>query len=148
MELIGLAVLAVVGFVAAIVRPLLTDECKAWLPRLIDHLINRAVNLLPAEKRDRYHEEWRSHINELPGDVSRVLDALRFSIAARHMSPKPLEKRLMLKAILDKSIAFAVILISAPLFGLLAALIKLDSPGPVFSIQQHFGFNKNDNQDT
>jgi hypothetical protein len=143
MELIGLVALAVVGFVAAIVRPLLTDECKAWLPRIIDRLINRAVSLLPEEKRERYDEEWHSHINDLPGDLSRVLEALRFSIAARHISPKqkPAQKYRFKTTLADKSLAAFGIILLSPLCLLIMALIKLDSHGPVLVVVKRYGLN-------
>jgi Undecaprenyl-phosphate glucose phosphotransferase len=45
------------------------------------------------------------------------------------------------KWIEDKLIASLALILVGPLMGLIAILIKLDSPGPVFFIQNRFGFN-------
>jgi Undecaprenyl-phosphate glucose phosphotransferase len=47
----------------------------------------------------------------------------------------------LVKWIEDKALAALLLLVLAPLMGLLALLIKLDSPGPVFFVQKRFGFN-------
>jgi hypothetical protein len=41
---------------------------------------------LPEKLRERYAEEWQSHVNEVPGVVGKVFDAARFSLAARKMA--------------------------------------------------------------
>jgi Undecaprenyl-phosphate glucose phosphotransferase len=46
-----------------------------------------------------------------------------------------------LKALLDYSVALTALLLLSPLLLLIAALIKLDSPGPVFFVQKRLGFN-------
>jgi Undecaprenyl-phosphate glucose phosphotransferase len=47
------------------------------------------------------------------------------------------------KAIEDRVLAVLAVILTAPLMGLIAALIKLDSPGPVFFKQKRYGFNNN-----
>ncbi|MDE2384216.1 MAG: undecaprenyl-phosphate glucose phosphotransferase [Alphaproteobacteria bacterium] len=46
-----------------------------------------------------------------------------------------------LKAVLDKSIAGIMLVLLAPLLGLIALAIKLDSKGPVIFKQKRYGFN-------
>lgn len=47
----------------------------------------------------------------------------------------------LLKRAFDVCFSVCVLLITAPLFGLIAALIRLTSPGPIFFIQQRIGLN-------
>jgi len=41
----------------------------------------------------------------------------------------------------DKLLALLILVLTAPLMLIVAAIIKLDSPGPVFFIQERYGFN-------
>jgi len=50
--------------------------------------------------------------------------------------------QLVLKGLMDYSVASAVILICLPLFAVVAVLIKLTSAGPVFFTQERVGMNK------
>ncbi len=52
------------------------------------------------------------------------------------------DHRVYLKTVLDWITAAAGTLLISPLLLLIAVLIKLDSPGPVFFVQQRFGLNK------
>ena len=52
------------------------------------------------------------------------------------------DHRLLLKSAFDWIVAGIGTLLLLPLFGLIAVLIKLDSPGPVFFTQTRFGYNK------
>jgi Undecaprenyl-phosphate glucose phosphotransferase len=55
---------------------------------------------------------------------------------------RPLKSwRGMLKWIEDKSLAALLFILVAPVMTAIAVLIKFDSPGPVFFVQQRFGFN-------
>jgi hypothetical protein len=47
--------------------------------------IKLAVARLPEKLRERYAEEWQSHVNEVPGVIGKVFDAARFSLAADKM---------------------------------------------------------------
>jgi Undecaprenyl-phosphate glucose phosphotransferase len=49
----------------------------------------------------------------------------------------------LLKSALDRSLALVLTLLLAPLLLVLTVLIKLDSRGPVFFVQERFGFNNN-----
>jgi hypothetical protein len=87
-KMIGILVLAVLGLLGATVSRQLTDEFKAWTPRIIEWLIRRAVRKLPEGYRERYGEEWRSDINETPGEIGKIWVALGFLSAPRKM-PEP-----------------------------------------------------------
>ncbi|MGH7681122.1 MAG: sugar transferase, partial [Candidatus Eiseniibacteriota bacterium] len=48
----------------------------------------------------------------------------------------------VLKRTLDVVVSGAALIVLAPVVALLAVLIKLDSPGPVFYIQERIGINR------
>lgn len=50
--------------------------------------------------------------------------------------------RTEVKRLIDILISATFLLISAPLFALIAVLIKLDSKGPIFFVQERMGYNK------
>lgn len=58
-----------------------------------------------------------------------------------HSAP-PFSWRTEVKRLIDLIGAITLLVLSAPLLILISILIKLDSPGPVFFIQERMGFNK------
>src|SRR5207247_5872285 len=54
----------------------LADDVKAWCPCLTDGLINLAVRRLPQDLQERYVEEWRAHIAEIPGEIGKLFCAI------------------------------------------------------------------------
>jgi hypothetical protein len=79
-------------FVIAIAAQLFADEAKAWLPWLTQRIVSLAVHLLPLDQRERYGEEWPGHIDEIPGDIGRVLVAIGFVFAGLAISPDSSEQ--------------------------------------------------------
>jgi hypothetical protein len=71
---------------AAALSSLCVDEFKAWLPWAINFFIERAVASLPEDSRERYAEEWRSHVSEIPGAVGKLIAAVSLLWAAHTMS--------------------------------------------------------------
>jgi exopolysaccharide biosynthesis polyprenyl glycosylphosphotransferase len=51
--------------------------------------------------------------------------------------------RAIAKWVEDTLISSVALILVGPLMGLIAILIKLDSPGPIFFVQRRFGFNNN-----
>lgn len=133
MTAIVLAMLTILGAASAKV---LADEFKAWAPAVVAKIIATAVQTLPAELRDRFAEEWHSHINEIPGDVSKILVASGFLLAAYRMTNGLLSIR---KRMLDVGLVGILLLLLAPTIALAALLIKLDSPGPIIVGQSRIG---------
>ncbi len=78
---------AVLGVFGAAVSRVLADDLKAWTPRLTEWLIHRAVARLSEDRRDRLSEEWRSHVDEVPGTFGKLIVALGYSRAARALAP-------------------------------------------------------------
>ena len=91
--IIGTA-LAAVGVVFAIfvsvAGKLGADEFKAWAPWLTERLIDLAVAGLPEDQRSRYAEEWRSHVNDVPGDLSKIFAAAWLGYAAKNNAARPI----------------------------------------------------------
>jgi hypothetical protein len=92
-QLIGLFMTAVLWIIAALLWLVgsafsrqLTDEFKAWTPRLTAWLKQRAVRKLPEGQRERCAEEWGSHINDTPGEVGKIYIALGLLLAPSRMS--------------------------------------------------------------
>ena len=139
MDLMSQGLLAVGGIFAAIVvatlSRLLADDAKAWLPRIKDNLIERAVARLPIDQRERYREEWSSHVDDVPGELSRLFVAAGFLRASKRIfdlgrpangseSPK----------FWERLVAGLAIVFLAPTIVIVAAAIRIESKGPVFYI--------------
>jgi hypothetical protein len=127
---IALGVLAIVG--AALSRQL-ADEFKAWTPWIAERLIRRAVRKLPQDQRDRCEEEWRSHVNDTPGELGKLLEAPGCVWASRRMASELGGKLGVLRRSLEIAFAAAILVIEVPIIVLAAIAIKLESDGPVFT---------------
>jgi hypothetical protein len=82
----------ILGVVTAALSRLLADECKAWVPCFIKWLIRFASAGLPEDHRERYKEEWQSHIDEIPGDIWKIVNAVGFVWASQRMSSEMANK--------------------------------------------------------
>ncbi len=110
---------------------LLTEETRAWLPHLTRALIRSAARRLPAEHRDRYTEEW---LAEAEAYSDRPLTALvcAFGVrrGARRLGRELTTGRLRVP-LSDRAAALVMLISVAPVLGVVALLIRLESPGPV-----------------
>jgi hypothetical protein len=77
---------AVAGFVTAVLVKGLADDFSAWLPWIAERIIRRAVASLPENQRERYSEEWRGSLIEVPGTISKLFYAIDFLRAGVKMS--------------------------------------------------------------
>jgi exopolysaccharide biosynthesis polyprenyl glycosylphosphotransferase len=100
--------------------------------------IETAINLLEEQGimvhmfTDHFpHRLARSHPSEFEGAP----------LLSLHSAP-PVTWRTELKRMLDIVVASSSLLVLSPLFAIVALAIRLDSPGPVFFIQNRVGFNK------
>jgi lipopolysaccharide/colanic/teichoic acid biosynthesis glycosyltransferase len=136
MELIALIGLAVLGILGATLSKLLSDEFKAWAPSITKCIVKIAVRQLSTDKRDRFAEEWSSHVDEIPGDISKLVVALGFLLASWRMSSVLFDAQ---KRALDVFFAAIAAVILFPFLILIALAIKLESPGPIFFRQIRVG---------
>jgi hypothetical protein len=98
--------LIVVSVVTAVLSRILAEEMGAWSPSIIRSLIEFAVGRLPEHQRERFEEEWQSHVNDVPGQVGKILVAMGFLIAAYDVAlndrrNQMLETQVLLLARLD-----------------------------------------------
>lgn len=78
----------------AVLAAIACHEGKAWAPKIVDALINRAVRRVPQEISARMREEWTAHIAEVPGTVGKIAAAAGFLLAAKSLhEPVPLLDR-------------------------------------------------------
>ena len=71
-------VLAFGAMIVAVLTPL--------IPRFTTRLLRIAIRRLPEAQRERFSEEWASHIDEVTGEISKVAVALGCVSAARQMA--------------------------------------------------------------
>jgi hypothetical protein len=73
---------------------LVCSELKAWLPFVVDKLICAAGSGVKDDQlRSRLDEEWRSHVNDVPGSAAKIYVALGFIVAARSLSKNQVKSR-------------------------------------------------------
>lgn len=72
----------------ALLIALLAFEIKSWFPKVLSATISLASQRLPKTKRARYKEEWSAHLNEVPGAVAKIWQAVGFLLASGRMFPR------------------------------------------------------------
>lgn len=114
--------------------------------------IDQVVIALPWSAEDRLLEIMRK-LRTLPVDVQLCVDLVGYhlsastfgrigSVPAINVFQKPLSDwKLLIKDVEDRVLGMMILLFIAPLLAIIAVLIKLDSPGPVFFRQTRYGFN-------
>ena len=76
------------GFLGSFLGKLFADEFRAWLPWIQERAVRAAVRRLPCEHQERFNEEWRSHLNDVPGELAKTWVALGFLRAAKQISTR------------------------------------------------------------
>ncbi|MBY2969498.1 sugar transferase [Rhizobium leguminosarum] len=95
---------------------------------------------MPLVERERWQEEWSYHLTKVPGDLSKVLVAAGFVVAAiRSENPKIVS--FSVKRALDLVGSISILLVVSPLLLAVAALIKFDGAGPLFFHSYRWGKN-------
>jgi len=69
-------------FLSNLLAELCAGEVMAWLPWIALRITRVAVRALPKAHRERYEEEWRGHLNEVPGALTKLGLACGFAWAA------------------------------------------------------------------
>ncbi len=116
------------------------------------HRIDQVVVALPWGAEERLLD-WLKKLKTLPADIRLCPDVIGFHLPHRgvsHIAGVPLlnvfEKPIagwdhVVKTLEDRVLASLILLLIAPLMLMIAAAIKLTSPGPVLFKQQRYGFN-------
>ncbi len=123
---------------AASVRQLEPDAIFVLLPWSASETIDRCAETfvsLPVE------------IHLGPEQVLYKFEEAKLStlgpVASLQLTRRPLTRReIMQKRLFDLVFAAGALVVATPLLILVAILIKLDSPGPIFFVQRRYGFNQ------
>lgn len=128
------SVLGGLADVSAVCEAYEIDRVILTVPHASDSDVLKAMRTLegkvPVSEIPRYFElhNWRSETEDLQGITLVHLPTATLGTRARAV------KRLM-----DVTLASIALLVASPLFAVIAAAIKLDSPGPVFFRQDRTG---------
>lgn len=121
----------IVGTLAAFLGKLVADEVRAWLPWTTERVIRCAVGILQEDQRERYSEEWHSDIEQIPGELGRLIWAIGLLRAAYSVSNFRIVGRL-----LDRLAALLLLFFFAPIMAVIALVIRMTSPGPVVLVER------------
>jgi len=135
-------VLSVLGFilVPVLVR-VIADEFTAWMPWITERLLRIAVRCLPKSQRRLRREEWKSHLNEFPGKLVKLIEALCLVPASIsiNLNANKGQRLLVLVRVFDITMGAFQLCAFVPLFLLIAILVRLDGAGPVFVREKRVG---------
>ena len=136
-QAVVLAALAVLG---AALSKQLVDEFKAWTPWIIERIVRRAIRGLPEEYRERFGEEWRSHLSEVPGEIGKFFEALGYLRASARMSKSLLHDSRQSTDIArqwpDIAIGALLLAFCLPLLIIVASAITLTGGGPALRVRR------------
>jgi hypothetical protein len=108
--------LIVVSILTAALSKILAEEMSAWNPSIIRRLIKLAVGRLPEGRRERFQEEWQSHVNEVPGQIGKLLVAAGLLFAAYKVALNDLnrarERGVSTLALVDEALSNATTLVN------------------------------------
>jgi hypothetical protein len=147
MALITTLCLFAAGILSAALSDLLADELKSCVAWLVQHIVEAANSRLPESQRERYREEWESHLDEVPGDLAKLCVALGFLSAARKMAaildpPRNWARVVETSRRLgDLAMSCVLLVFFIPLLACLALAIRLESGGPVLVALRRVGLN-------
>lgn len=121
---------------------------------LTEQRVDEVVACLPVESRFSDITRIVKHARDL-GIVVRLMPDVEDGTLLRHLHVEEFEDecvvtlfreqmlmQLLFKRVIDTALSLAVLVVLAPLMLLVALLIKLSSPGPVFFIQKRVGMNQ------
>jgi len=114
------------AFLTKLLGDMLSEELKDSLPKIIERVLASAVKRLPESQRERYSEEWHSHINDVPGRLSKLFVAFGCCRAANKI--KHIDSEV---SVWDRIIACIIIGWSAPLILAIMLALKFDGPSLV-----------------
>lgn len=141
-----MAVIKTIGlFLSAVLSRLVADDFRAWMPLMTRRLVKYAVAMLPLDKRQRYEEEWHSHVNEVPGELGRLLACLGFLAAARKMALAPRNRQArttvydVLRRAGDMGIGGLAFVYFLPAFSAFYLVTHLTHNGPILVSREMVG---------
>lgn len=146
MSAIALVLAACTVWLARLVLgALFAQQVKGSLPEYTARRARAAAGRLPEQLRGRYEEEW---LAELEAQREKPLSALRFAhslpkaaraISAQAGAGAEAWATAMLARVADTLVAGLMLLLLAPLLGVVAALVKLRRGGRILDRSRAFG---------
>ena len=137
----------IIGILVGTFSQIFSDELKAWTPWITEKILRFAVRLLPYKQSKRFSEEWRSHMNEVPGHIGKLMfsiglirAALKISSFSAAESQELSAADRFLKRYFDIIMSCEMLIVLSPLMLFVCILIKKDG-GPIFSKQALLGSN-------
>lgn len=122
---------------------MLINEFTDWLPWFAARLIRVAARTLPSEVRPRYADEWLAEFDAVPGNLSKLVLAIRIFTGAPRTAAAlggvPSLRAVAVKAFFDTMVAGWALIMLAPMFAVIALIIKITDGGPVFSGEIRIG---------
>ena len=77
---------ATIAALIGVVGGILANDLFAWLPRLAQWILEKAVKRAPEEIQDRLRDEWKADMSvDMPGNLSKVIFAAHLLWKARSM---------------------------------------------------------------
>lgn len=124
---------AFVAIVVSMLGRLLADEFKSYRSKIVDYLVIRAANKLPENMRERYIEEWRGYLADIPGDLSQVVSALGFSLVAGRVANTHNSWEQFCKRTFDIVFASIGLILMLPMFSIIGFYVWLyDYKAPMY----------------
>jgi hypothetical protein len=77
--------IAIALVIIGILGNIFAAEICDWAPSAARLIVRRAASKLPGYQRQRYEEEWLSHLEEYPGKITQVLQACRCAVAGHKL---------------------------------------------------------------
>jgi len=115
MGIVTAFILAIVAVIGGAISQILSDEFRAWTPWIVNFLIRLAVCRLPKDLHERFYEEWHAHIDEIPGNVGKILLAVEFALASLQMGSAA---DIVRKSMEQSKFTIAIWLVAAAFVGL------------------------------
>jgi lipopolysaccharide/colanic/teichoic acid biosynthesis glycosyltransferase len=149
-SIIGLSIFLAVllgGVLRMVLSRQLADEFKAWTPWVVEGFVKHAVSRLPEDQRKRFGEEWRSHVNAVPGEIGKFIVAFGFLMAARKISAMLKtggERHLIgegMRRVIEITFSAVLLTLVGPLLLLMSLLTKLFDGGPALTNFECVGLN-------
>lgn len=111
-EILNLSLNALGALILGAVAIMIASDIKAWRPNVTHWALNVAVSRLPKKLRARFSEQWASDIEDIPGDIPKIIFALDLIRGAIHHA-RDQDRRLRIKAILFRGRSLDGWLVSA-----------------------------------
>ncbi len=138
----------IVSILMVVASQFVSDEVKAWFSWLHGKIRRVAVDMLPAECKERYSEEWEGDLAEIPGELFKLIyslnllrAALGIRAAARTVLVRSQAFSQVLKRSFDIAFSLSTLFLLAPLLAFVAIAVKVSSRGPVLYRATRFGKN-------